>query len=420
MKHRTGPLQLSMVVMTLVGLGLVSCSERREETTPDDKDADIVYIRDEDDSVAAFYEPYAAFANETPEPIVTFVTRLEELTGLPREAASYPTDADHLRDAARAFSIGAEDVFGFALDLADGDPTQLDRFANEHLIDEKVREFFEGTGLREDLTIAEDERFSQAMEGLTLPNEPLLYYAMGSFWGEWLVTHRQAQWALFDPLRPIQAFPDMMSIDTTVCMHPFSHVVKKLTDPAGDQLEFKVRVSSSMKRYFTPYLLTASISDAEHASSTLLPREALEARTHERNGDLQQAFEAYVDAIERDPDNARVYTMAVGTAWQLERWDEVESWLEEGLRLAPDHPVLNHNLGVFYAGFPGGMDRAIELLAKAIESDPNYARARITLASCLAERDRIDEAREQASWVVDNDPELAEEAKAFLASLEQE
>jgi hypothetical protein len=123
----------------------------------------------------------------------------------------------------------------------------------------------------------EQEQYYLAAEANRVPDEPLLYYAMGAFWGERLVRHQEVEWALFEPLRAVQSFPDMVTGAGTICLHPFSQVGKKLADPEGDQLAFKLAAATQNKRYFPPYPLTAALADSEVAAAASLPPDARQA-----------------------------------------------------------------------------------------------------------------------------------------------
>jgi lipopolysaccharide biosynthesis regulator YciM len=92
----------------------------------------------------------------------------------------------------------------------------------------------------------------------------------------------------------------------------------------------------------------------------------------------------------------------------------VHRWSLEALELEPDHPMLNHNLAVLYSNNADYLQEAVALLQRALEADPNYARAHLTLAACYLDLGDTEKAIEHATWVRDNDYQLQEEATAFL------
>ncbi len=380
-------------------------------------EGDQPYVRVEGAAVAAFYEPYAPFLAETPPDIAALTEFLAERLNLSRATEEYPTDPAAIQAAASAFVAACASQFGVELSLDCSDVTQLDRLIDRHLIAASVRPFFADAGLRGDLDEAEMEAYQQAMTELRIPEEPLFYYCMGCFWGEWLCRHRQAVWALYEPLRPIQVFPDMITSGSTVCIHPFSQVVKKMSDPDGDQLAFKAS-PGMVRRYFPPFPLLASLSDAEEAGSALLPPAAHHARRQEGAGRVAEALASYEEALAAAPDHAALHALAVQCACRAEDWERAEAWLRAGLALSPEHPVLCHNLAVLLVRQPEGMAEAIGLLRTAIAVLPNYGRARLTLASFYAETGETEQALAEAHWVEENDEELREDAAELIAGLQ--
>jgi hypothetical protein len=374
-----------------------------------------MYQRQEAPTIQAFYELSRRLAPETPAYLGPFVECLASTTGLPQRGNDYPTDSDSLHTAAVGFVTAAAKVFDFSLHLQVDDPGQIDRFVETHLIDPVLRPLF-ATKRGSHLSGIQTEEYCEAVERAGVPNEPLLYYSMGVYWGEWQVRHRQACWTLYPPLNPVQSFPDMITQGTTICSHPFSQVCKKLTDPEGDNLAFKAYVPSSHKRYLPPYPLLASLADAEHATRQLLPEPARRGLDAEKAGDDQVAWELFCEAASEQEQPQLLATMAV-CAWRLKNYGAVDGLSRRLLQLVPGHPLTCHNLAVLYCSQPGMMNDAIMSLNLALESDPTYSRAHITLASCLAEVGRKDEARKHAEWVRDNDKQLRAEADRFLAEV---
>jgi len=383
----------------------------------DMRNTEAPYVREEGDTIKTYYTPYAEFAKETPEYISAFVEEIEKCSGFPRSDDHYPIDSNSIQIAAKAFEQAAKTVFGFTLSLESDEALQLDIFANAHLIDPRIRPYFHEEKLKEDLDEEQWEAYSKLYDEITLPKEPLLYYAMGCFLGEWLVRYRNCTWMLFESLNPIQSFPDMAMTLDTACMLPFSQVVKKLTDPEGDNIGFKASMRLSMKQYFGPFPLIASLGDLKQAATILLPQEAVIASEKASNGEHEEAFQLYTKAIEREPNNARIYSLALPSAWQLEHWDTFFEWSEAALELEPENTVINHNLAVLYSYRENGMSKAIELLKKAIQSDSNYGSAHLTIAICYFEIGDKNQALEHAKWVEEHDQKLKERAVELIKSI---
>lgn len=407
-----------MTIPIILGVGavlvvvLLLMGKRR----PDDGE-DLPYVRVEGAEVLALYEPYTPFLAKTPADVAAFVDLLAEQTGLPYQAEEYPVDEASIQSAAAALAAASAARFGFELSLASPDAAQLDRLINAHLVDPGLRPFLRAHGLREDLTEAEEAACEQAMTELRIPREPLLYYCLGCFWGEWLCRHRQAAWALVAPLRPVQVFPHQVPVGSTVCLHPFSQVVRKLSDPEGDQLASRA-TPDLVRRYFPPLPLLASVSDAEYAVFAPLPPAARRASCLEGVGQMAEALACYGEALAAAPDHLGLHVLAAWCAWRAEDWERAETWLRAGLALSPQHPVLCHRLGVLSSRRPEGMVEARHLLQTAVASLPDYGLARLALASLHAQAGETEQALAEARWVQENDAELQEAAAELLARLQ--
>ena len=353
--------------------------------------SDKPYVRQEDGETRAFYNSYAPFLDVTPDEIAFFVDAIHQRTGLPTSGKSFPIEIDAIHSAAAAFIDAARSIYEFAFDLESADAGQLDRCVEAHLIG----------------------------EGEGVPNEPLLYYAMGCFWGDWLVRHRGCAWALYAPLNPIQSFPDALQVSGTACLHPFSQVTKKLADPEGDNLAYKSEVVTADRKVLPPFPLLASLADAERAVRDLLPAKAAAGLDAWEDEDNEKALRLFEKAIVESPKDARILNHGVGCAWELERWDLVGEWLDRLIELCPDRAHFRHNRAVIYTGAEETLPRAIELLESALKLDPEYSRAHITLASCYQDVGRIPEAIKHCKWVIENeeDEEVKGEAKELLKEI---
>ncbi|MHC4410460.1 MAG: tetratricopeptide repeat protein, partial [Planctomycetota bacterium] len=87
------------------------------------------------------------------------------------------------------------------------------------------------------------------------------------------------------------------------------------------------------------------------------------------------------------------------------------------LKIAPESAEIRHNFAAIESMREGGLESAIGTLEQLVDEDPDYARARLTLASTYLEANRADEARQQAQWIVQNDPDLAKQAQSLLDEL---
>jgi tetratricopeptide (TPR) repeat protein len=355
------------------------------------------YVREEDKTTRAFYKPYAPFFRRTPDDVAFFVDALRQRSGLPTSGADFPADVKAVRAAAAAFADAANSIYGFTFDLKSPDATQLDRFLDAHM---------------------------NGAIGERVPNEPLLYYAMGCFWGEWLVRHRECAWALYAPLNPIQSFPDGLSVQNTICLQPFSQVNKRFSDPEGDNLAFKADITTADRKLMPPFPLIASTADADQAIRDLMPEGAADALDAWEADDAELALALFKGALDDHPNDPRLLDHAVACAWELERFDEARAWLERLVKLCPDRTHFAHNLAVLLTGAEETVPRAIALLEQALKVDPGYARARITLASLLHDYDlgRTPEAIRHCQWVLANeeDDELTNDAREVLKEIKSD
>ncbi|MBL0385921.1 tetratricopeptide repeat protein [Tumebacillus sp. ITR2] len=323
--------------------------------------------------------------------------------------------ADVQRAAERLVEVVRE-VFGAPLSLDDEDGTHFDAFLNSHVIAEDLRALFDGARVREGLKDAEYEGFARRIAANSIPAEESLYYFLGAYWGEWLVRHRGAVWMLHAPLRPLQAFPDMITSNGTVSLHPFSQVLKKIADPIGDNLAYKAGVFPN--EYIPPYPLIASMADHREATLALLPSEVREAQGAVKQGDMEGALQLLEQAVEREPGNLLLLLQLQQTAWQAQEWELTHKALTSLLRQYP-HARSYYNLGVFYAQFDL-LDEAVESMRQAILLNPKYGRAKVTMAALLAEQGEVDVARSILTQVLTEgyDSTLQEEAQRLLSELQ--
>ena len=375
----------------------------------------MAYRRGDEGPAAVFYKVYGSYFPETPPATRRFVSAIEAQTNLPRRGVStWPTDLDTVEATARAFASAAKNLFDVQLDPESDDATQLDRFALEYLVDRDMSTLFTDGELRADAEESYAEM--QEQERNRVADEPLLHYAMGCFWGEWLVRHTMSRWFLFAPLDPIQSFPDMLRTGTVTALSPFSLVTKLLANPGADALAPKVELVSD-QTLFPPVALCASISDSEEILRELIGPSVPRAQKLLKKRDTDGAFRILEDAIDKDPENGHLLHRAATLGWEHEQFSMVHRATFLQLKIAPRSAEIRHNFAAIESMREGGLAAAIEDLEGLVEEEPTYTRARLTLASCYHEAGRPDDARPHAEWLVENDPELAEPAQSLLDEL---
>lgn len=384
-------------------------------TSPSGPAGEAPYERDEG-SWAELYKPSRPFYDTTPADIAAIAEALHARTRLPRHADEYPDDVVALHDAAVALEVVAKEACNFTLDFLEKDGTQLDRFIDVHVVDERVRKFL---AMDKDGAVSKDDvqEFAAALDAMRVPNEPLLLYALGAWWGEWLIKFRRCIWGIYPPLRPVQVFPDMITGSHTVCIHPFSQVNKKLGSPEADNLSFK-GVLSARSMGVAPYPLIATPADSDYATAQLLPAEARRAIALQKDGDHKGALRLFAKAAAEEPDNVRILSLAAPSAFETRDYAHAEALLTEVLAKEPELPVLNHNLAILYT-WSKRMPQARALLERAVKSDPNYSRARLTLAMVCRDLNDVPAARAQMEWVREHDAQLKADAEKLLGDLDK-
>ncbi|MHC4955407.1 MAG: tetratricopeptide repeat protein [Planctomycetota bacterium] len=368
----------------------------------------MAYKRGDEGPASVFYKAYAKFYDETPSGIRRLVNAIESATDLPRRGVStWPTDARTVEETAAAFAEAARNIYFAELDLDSKGAAQLDRFAREHLIDPNLRPLLD-----------DSEKYGAAMEAedVRVPDEPLLFYAMGCFIGEWLVRHAGCRWFLHAPLDPIQSFPDLLRTGTLTTLAPFSLATKLLADPVGASIESLLPALPSATLYL-PIALCATVSDSEEALRELAGPKIERATELLKERRQEEAFDLVEAAVEKNKDNGHFLHQVAALGWDYHEYGIVHRASELQLELAPDSTEAQHNFAAIESMREGGLEPAIKMLERLLESDPGYARTRLTLASCYQEAGQKLKAMAQAQWLLDNEPEYAEPAQSLLDEL---
>jgi protein O-GlcNAc transferase len=108
-------------------------------------------------------------------------------------------------------------------------------------------------------------------------------------------------------------------------------------------------------------------------------------------GDEEEAVSALCRAIEVDPTSVPA-RIALGFEYQSQGYqEEAVVQFEVAARLRSDYPDIQYNLGLLYES-QGRGDDAVRCLRRALEVNPQYFQARMTLASVLRQRELWEEA----------------------------
>lgn len=151
-------------------------------------------------------------------------------------------------------------------------------------------------------------------------------------------------------------------------------------------------------------LLCLGCGQEQNDSMSMEPR--ISAGTHqaaammlERQDDLLGAIHQYRKVVENNPENARAYNQMGMLYQKLQRPDEAEKILAEGVEHNPDCAVLKNNLGFCHL-LRSDFSAAEEQFRKALELSPQFYRARTNLAITLAKTERLRESVNEFSKVL--------------------
>ncbi len=120
-------------------------------------------------------------------------------------------------------------------------------------------------------------------------------------------------------------------------------------------------------------------------------------------GDPKTARNFWERAIEYVPDNPSLYVNMAGTYEQEEKWTEAIQLNELALEKDPHFHKAIVSLGRLHAMF-GRLDQAIPLYERALELQPDDALRRSVLGGCYLAADRTEDARTQFEQAVALDP----------------
>jgi tetratricopeptide (TPR) repeat protein len=91
---------------------------------------------------------------------------------------------------------------------------------------------------------------------------------------------------------------------------------------------------------------------------------------YRKAGELDEAITVYQQAIELAPDNVSLYLQQAMLAFELNRFEAYEQTLTRALAQAPDHAELLNALGYFYVEQDRELEKATELLDRAVALAP--------------------------------------------------
>jgi tetratricopeptide (TPR) repeat protein len=126
----------------------------------------------------------------------------------------------------------------------------------------------------------------------------------------------------------------------------------------------------------------------------------------ERQANLAKAVDAYLKAINLDPQNDAAFTNLATVYYQTGQFDEAQTRVEQALKIKPDDATSHYVLGTIHLQrdpktFPDALDKALAEFQAAIKSDPNMGAAYVGLANVYLFKNDMKLALENAQKGVD-------------------
>ena len=128
---------------------------------------------------------------------------------------------------------------------------------------------------------------------------------------------------------------------------------------------------------------------------------------HLTEGEFDLAVSACERAVELDPNGAYVTGFLGFSLNWAGRPEEALSLAQKAMRFSPIHPSWFIGVAAHAYRLLQRHEEAVELYHRSIRQTPDYMSPRIGLTACLAEMDRLDDAREQAAHVLRIDPKFS-------------
>ncbi len=350
--------------------------------------------------------------------LASFIERLQGLTALSIDGPIYPCDAEHRRLAAGATMRAAREVYDHNLDLSNPDPTALHTFFVRHLIDPSLRPFFK----KGELNTTNPSAYVRALDKTRLPNAPLLYFALGCFYGEWLTKHTLCHFATEAPVQPMQDCFDATETGQVVLLYPFSHVTKALRDPQGDGIWCKADFEQDRVRLLLPSTYVEVDEDGR-----ITERAADGSEAQEFHGSLplfrddEQALERLPRWLEERPHDTLLRELAMEAAFRVGDLATAEALADDLVRLEPKPLHLLRRVDLRWRRNNAASDDLLEDLDAALKLEPRFARARLRRADVLANLGRVDEAVIELEVVLDRcrEPTTRKLAQELLDEIEE-
>ena len=123
-----------------------------------------------------------------------------------------------------------------------------------------------------------------------------------------------------------------------------------------------------------------------------------------KQGELDRAIEHHRRALQLRPGDAMAHiNMGMELALQHKNAEAIKHY-QEALRIDPNQPVAYNNLGAAMLSMGGDINEVMEQFRRALQIKPDYANARLNLASMLMAQGKFDEAKQHYRQILQFNP----------------
>ena len=183
-------------------------------------------------------------------------------------------------------------------------------------------------------------------------------------------------------------------------------------DPLIAQVrDIQVKILNDNKRFTDAYAVAAAAAAAPGASPGDFSRLGDVYSAMDRHGQAAEAYGRAVAAERAQGPNSELWTLLLLHASALEeanRWPEAKRALEEGLKIAPEQPLLLNFLGYAKLERQEDIDSAEAMIRKASELAPDDASITDSLGWAEYKRGKLDDAIATLRRAAEKDPAQAE------------
>ncbi|KAH8260097.1 hypothetical protein KR026_003074 [Drosophila bipectinata] len=109
---------------------------------------------------------------------------------------------------------------------------------------------------------------------------------------------------------------------------------------------------------------------------------------------LEAVMRSFEQAIEKFPDCVECYSLMAQVLADQQQFPQAQQYYEKAMKLAPNNPALIVHQAIMMLQWRGDIDKAVELLNKAIEVDPKCELAYETLGTVEVQRANLKKAVE--------------------------